>query len=69
MTAAIETARDLVPLLERCSIVAIGPGLGSGEWGTAMLDAALSADRPLVVDADALNLLAQRAADGATTGF
>ena len=25
-----------------------------------MLDAALSADRPLVVDADALNLLAQR---------
>jgi NAD(P)H-hydrate epimerase len=60
MTAAIDTARDLVPLLERCSIVAIGPGLGSGEWATAMLDAALSADRPLVVDADALNLLAQR---------
>jgi NAD(P)H-hydrate epimerase len=60
MTAAIDTARDLVPLLERCNIVAIGPGLGSGEWATAMLDAALSADRPLVVDADALNLLAQR---------
>jgi len=60
MTATIDTVRDLVPLLERCNIVAIGPGLGSGEWGTAMFDAALSADRPLVVDADALNLLAQR---------
>ena len=60
MVATIDAARDLAPLLERASIVAIGPGLGSGEWGTAMLDAALSAGRPLVVDADALNLLAQR---------
>jgi NAD(P)H-hydrate epimerase len=60
MVAAIDAPRSLGPLLERASVVAIGPGLGSGEWGSAMLDTALAAGRPLVVDADALNLLAQR---------
>jgi NAD(P)H-hydrate epimerase len=61
MTAATDTARGVASLAERVSIIAIGPGLGRGPWATEMLDAALSADRPLVVDADALNLLAERA--------
>ncbi len=38
--------------------VAIGPGLGQGEWGNAMLSLALEWPGPLVIDADALNLLA-----------
>ncbi len=38
--------------------VAIGPGLGQGEWGKAMLSLALEWPGPLVIDADALNLLA-----------
>ncbi len=38
--------------------VAIGPGLGQGEWGKVMLSLALEWRGPLVVDADALNLLA-----------
>jgi NAD(P)H-hydrate epimerase len=40
-------------------VVAIGPGLGRGEWGRALLAAALRADKPLLLDADALNLLAE----------
>jgi NAD(P)H-hydrate epimerase len=60
MTAATDTARGVASLAERASIIAIGPGLGRGPWATEMLDAALSADRPLIVDADALNLLAER---------
>ncbi|HJX16829.1 MAG TPA: NAD(P)H-hydrate dehydratase [Acidiferrobacterales bacterium] len=38
--------------------LAVGPGLGQGEWGRALWQAVLAEDKPLVVDADALNLLA-----------
>ena len=46
------------PLLARASVLAIGPGLGQGDFGRALLGAALDSGLPLVVDADALNLLA-----------
>jgi NAD(P)H-hydrate epimerase len=39
-------------------VVAIGPGLGQDEWARSLLEAAIGSGRPLVVDADALNLLA-----------
>jgi NAD(P)H-hydrate epimerase len=46
-------------LVARADVVAIGPGLGQGEWGRRAWSRALGAGKPLVVDADALNLLAQ----------
>jgi NAD(P)H-hydrate epimerase len=58
MAHAVESADALAPLFARASMIAIGPGLGQGEWGRAMLAAALAASKPLVLDADALNLLA-----------
>jgi NAD(P)H-hydrate epimerase len=45
-------------LLARADVVAAGPGLGQGEWGNALFGAALDTRLPLVVDADALNILA-----------
>lgn len=45
-------------LLRSSSVCAIGPGLGQGAWGHAWWDAACRDARALVVDADALNLLA-----------
>lgn len=59
MAHAVEAVDDLEPLLARADVIAIGPGLGQGEWGRALWQALR--DRPrLVVDADALNLLAQQ---------
>lgn len=58
MTHAIEDVAQLAPLLARAGVVAIGPGLGQGEWGRGLLDLVLASDAPRVVDADALNLLA-----------
>jgi NAD(P)H-hydrate epimerase len=55
----IETANDLKPLLEQASVVAVGPGLGKSSWGRMLLKGVLESDLPLVVDADALNLLAE----------
>ncbi|PSQ91911.1 MAG: NAD(P)H-hydrate dehydratase [Proteobacteria bacterium SW_6_67_9] len=51
---------ELAPLLARAEAVALGPGLGRHAWGAAMLDAALAEPRRLVLDADALNGLAER---------
>jgi NAD(P)H-hydrate epimerase len=58
MFRAVEGADDLEALLARATVVAIGPGLGQQEWGSELWRKVRSrAD--LVVDADALNLLAQ----------
>jgi hydroxyethylthiazole kinase-like uncharacterized protein yjeF len=54
----VRSADDLSALLGRASVVAIGPGLGTGPWSRALLDAVMTCEKPLVVDADALNLLA-----------
>jgi NAD(P)H-hydrate epimerase len=59
MCHGIEHAAQLEPLLQRCSVVAIGPGLGQGAWGKSLFEAVLYSGKPMVVDADALNLLAQ----------
>jgi hydroxyethylthiazole kinase-like uncharacterized protein yjeF len=45
--------------IERADVVAIGPGLGRTAWARRALDAVLESDKPLVVDADALNLVAE----------
>jgi NAD(P)H-hydrate epimerase len=50
--------QDLVEALARTDVVAIGPGLGRTAWAQAALTRVLACDKPLVVDADALNLLA-----------
>ena len=61
MVHAVERGDDLGAPLQRASVVALGPGLGQGLWGRVVFEAALAAGKPLVVDADALGLLAGRA--------
>jgi NAD(P)H-hydrate epimerase len=50
--------KALAPLLERATVVAVGPGLGAESWGRPLLRAVLDSGLPQVVDADALNWLA-----------
>src|SRR6185312_7080257 len=58
MSHAVAGVADLPPLLERASVLALGPGLGHGEWSQALWQVAIDTAKPLVVDADGLNLLA-----------
>jgi len=60
MVNAAESPNALAPLTRRASVLAVGPGLGQDEWARWVLDAALASGLPAVVDADALNGLAQR---------
>ncbi|MCC5878979.1 MAG: NAD(P)H-hydrate dehydratase [Idiomarina sp.] len=46
-------------LLQQADVIAIGPGLGQGIWGQSWWQKVSELETPLVVDADALNLLAQ----------
>lgn len=53
-------------LLRSASAIVVGPGLGQSDWSdgllSVVLDAARDAAMPLVLDADALNLMALRGA-------
>ena len=48
--------KDLVAV---ANVIGIGPGLGQNDWSRRMWQAVANVEKPLVVDADALNLLAQ----------
>ncbi|MBT77912.1 MAG: bifunctional ADP-dependent NAD(P)H-hydrate dehydratase/NAD(P)H-hydrate epimerase, partial [Chromatiales bacterium] len=55
------TGRDssgLDQLIERASVIAVGPGLGQDDWSRGLLERIISTPQPKVLDADALNLLA-----------
>jgi len=52
----------LTEVIERAEIIAIGPGLGRTLWAREALEAVLESSKPLVVDADALNLIAEAGA-------
>jgi NAD(P)H-hydrate epimerase len=58
MVHGVGPAAQLEPLLARASVVVVGPGLGRGDWARQLFERVVSCGLPLVVDADALNLLA-----------
>lgn len=64
MCHGIEDGEQLRHLLEQADVVAIGPGLGQGEWARDLFASVLASAKPLVVDADGLNLLAQQVQQG-----
>jgi hydroxyethylthiazole kinase-like uncharacterized protein yjeF len=45
---------------DKISVVAIGPGLGRGAWAQRLLMQAIALNRPMILDADALNLVAEK---------
>lgn len=63
MAHAVAGIQELQTLIERASVVAIGPGLGQRAWGHALWRTAVVAGKPLVLDADGLNLLARERLD------
>ncbi|CAA9890155.1 putative carbohydrate kinase [Candidatus Methylobacter favarea] len=58
MCHGIETAGQLTGLLEKATVIAAGPGLGQSDWAKELFSAAIKSRKPLVIDADGLNLLA-----------
>uniref|UniRef100_UPI0028A7493A NAD(P)H-hydrate dehydratase n=1 Tax=Pantoea sp. TaxID=69393 RepID=UPI0028A7493A len=57
MVDTLSEAR-LQQALEWADVIAIGPGLGQREWGKQALKRVAACEKPMLWDADALNLLA-----------
>jgi len=45
-------------VLSKATVIVVGPGLGTNAWGQKLLQSVLLTSKPMVVDADALNILA-----------
>ncbi|WP_346838524.1 NAD(P)H-hydrate dehydratase [Microbulbifer sp. SAOS-129_SWC] len=58
MAHPVISGQELEPLLDGPTVIAAGPGLGRAPWGEQLLARAGRAAVPLVLDADALNILA-----------
>jgi NAD(P)H-hydrate epimerase len=57
MSYPVEKENEIKFLIDKASVIAIGPGLGKSEWAARLFATAINSEKPLVVDADALNLL------------
>ena len=55
----VKSPAEVRPLTAAADVVAVGPGLGQTDWSRGVLEVALACGKPLIVDADALNLLAR----------
>lgn len=59
MPRGVESDEDFAPLLAAADVLVVGPGLGQSPWSEVLLRQSLASGKPVVLDADALNLLAQ----------
>lgn len=59
MAHAVSSDEDMAVLVKTASVIVIGPGLGRDDWAKQLLRLSLASKLPLLIDADALNLLAE----------
>jgi hydroxyethylthiazole kinase-like uncharacterized protein yjeF len=60
MAHGVGSGQELQSLIELADVIVLGPGLGQSAWSEQLLQQAAAATVPLVMDADALNLLATK---------
>ena len=59
MVNGVISGQELEPLLDKPSVLIVGPGLGRSPWSEQLLQKAVATGLPMVVDADALNIIAE----------
>ncbi|MFK8046828.1 MAG: NAD(P)H-hydrate dehydratase [Halioglobus sp.] len=57
MASSVASGQELSVLLNSADVLIVGPGLGQSPWSEQLLQVAAAADKPMVLDADGLNLL------------
>ncbi|MGB2237794.1 MAG: NAD(P)H-hydrate dehydratase [Pseudomonadales bacterium] len=59
MVRAANDEMDLTELMAQASAIVIGPGLGQDTWALNLFHQVMACEKPLVIDADALNLVSR----------
>ena len=59
MARGVSSGLELMPLVDAADVLVVGPGLGLSPWSEQLLQVAAESGKPMVLDADGLNLLAQ----------
>lgn len=59
MAHGVENGEQLEQLMAKATVIVCGPGLGQNPWSKNLFDTAIQTHLPLVLDADALNLLSK----------
>lgn len=57
MSHGVLTSKDLEPFVTRADVIILGPGFGQSDWAKNLWEYITQQKLPLVVDADALNIL------------
>jgi len=60
MSHGVETGDDLTKLIKQADVIILGPGLGQSAWANNLFQMAIKTEKPLILDADGLNLLAKK---------
>ncbi|GGD00475.1 NAD(P)H-hydrate dehydratase [Halopseudomonas salina] len=68
MVHSVDDPQGLEELMAGASVLVVGPGLGRSSWAQEIMDLVLRSDLPKVLDADALNIIAERFVDGRDLG-
>jgi NAD(P)H-hydrate epimerase len=59
MPRGVRSRQELLPLVDAADVLVVGPGLGQSPWSEQLLQVAAASAKPMVLDADGLNLLVQ----------
>ncbi|MGB2115900.1 MAG: NAD(P)H-hydrate dehydratase [Porticoccaceae bacterium] len=59
MACGVISGQQLEPWLEKPTVLVVGPGLGRSSWSEQLLQKAVATKLPMVLDADALNILSE----------
>lgn len=65
MVRGVNHGSELRPVMDAATVIVCGPGIGQGAWGQQMLQQVVASGKPRLLDADALNLLANGAVQDA----
>lgn len=63
MPHGVDSKAEFEALLDTAQVLVVGPGLGQSDWSRQLLHRTLASEKPIVLDADALNLLAEGSLD------
>ena len=59
MVHGVVSGQELDPVLQKPTVIVLGPGLGQSPWSEQMVQKVLNTNLPVIVDADALNIISQ----------